>query len=79
MDQIWSDKLGLSSFRETDSVLINELNELLQKVETDMTIFFRELGSIQEPNIEELKFAFYDKGSIPKRNGMLARKMVGAS
>ena len=65
MNQIWSDKLGLSSFRESDSELINELNELLQKVETDMTIFFRELGSIQEPNIEELKFAFYDEGSIP--------------
>ena len=65
INQIWSNKLGLSQFKESDSELISELNELLQKVETDMTILFRELGSIKEPNIEELKFAFYDEGSIP--------------
>ena len=52
INQIWSDKLGLSQFKESDSELISELNELLQKVETDMTIFFRELGSIQDPKIE---------------------------
>ena len=66
INQMWSNKLGLSQFRESDSELISELNELLQKVETDMTIFFRELGSIQEPNIEQLIFAFYDEGSIPR-------------
>ena len=75
MNQIWADKLGLSAFIESDSELIIELNELLQKVETDMTIFFRELGSIQEPNIEELKFAFYDESSIPNEewNAWLAK------
>ena len=75
INQIWSDKLGISQFKENDSELISELNELLQKVETDMTIFFRELGSIKEPNIEELKFAFYDEDSIPNEewNAWLAK------
>ena len=75
MNQIWADKLGLSAFIESDSELIIEMNELLQKVETDMTIFFRELGSIQEPNIEELKFAFYDEKAIPNEewNAWLAK------
>ena len=30
-----------------------------------MTIFFRLLSSIREPEIEQLKFAFYDPESIP--------------
>ena len=40
-----------------------------------MTIFFRELGSIQDPNIEQLKFAFYDEKAIPKEewNAWLAK------
>jgi len=40
-----------------------------------MTIFFRELGAIQEPNIDLLKFAFYDEGSIPREewNSWLAK------
>ena len=62
INQIWSDRTFTV---QSDSELISELNELLQKVETDMTIFFRELGSIKEPNIDELKFAFYDEESIP--------------
>jgi serine/tyrosine/threonine adenylyltransferase len=40
-------KLGLKNFQaETDDVLIGELVEILQPVETDMTIFFRNLATI---------------------------------
>lgn len=47
----WNDmmaaKLGLKTFTaETDDPLIGELVEILQLVETDMTIFFRKLASI---------------------------------
>jgi uncharacterized protein YdiU (UPF0061 family) len=47
----WNDmmaaKLGLKTFSaETDDTLIGELVEILQLVETDMTIFFRQLASI---------------------------------
>ena len=66
INQIWSAKLGLSDFRSEDAELISELNELLQLVETDMTIFFRELGKCEVPNIENLQLAFYDVESIPK-------------
>ena len=66
INQIWAAKLGLSDFRAEDAELISELNELLQLVETDMTIFFRELGKCEDPNIDNLQFAFYDIESIPK-------------
>jgi len=66
INQIWAAKIGLSEFRAEDAELISELNELLQLVETDMTIFFRELGKCEDPNIDNLQFAFYDIESIPK-------------
>ena len=66
INQIWAAKLGLSDFRAEDAELISELNELLQLVETDMTIFFRELGKCKDPNIDNLQSAFYDIQSIPK-------------
>ena len=62
---MWVDKLGLGEFTESDEDLIAELVLILQSVETDMTIFFRLLSSISEPQIEQLKFAFYDKENIP--------------
>ena len=67
INQVWAAKLGLNEFKESDAELIAELNELLQKVETDMTIFFRELCKIQEPNINNLTYAFYDQNSIPEK------------
>ena len=45
--------------------MITELNDLLQKVETDMTIFFRELCNINEPDVQNLSYAFYNSESIP--------------
>ena len=64
-DSMWAAKLGITDFVESDNELISELNVLLQKVETDMTIFFRELCKIEQPDINELKFAFYDNENIP--------------
>ena len=65
-DEMWAAKLGISKFEESDIELITELNLLLQKVETDMTIFFRELGRIEDANINDLKYAFYDEQTIPE-------------
>jgi len=43
-----SEKLGLNSFQpETDIKLIEEIQEVLQLVETDMTIFFRKLSLLE--------------------------------
>ena len=66
INKTWAAKLGIDEFQETDSELIAKLNELMQKVETDMTILFRELCNIEEPNIDNLSYAFYDQESIPK-------------
>jgi len=62
---MWSNKLGLSEFKQGDGELIKELTATLQLVETDMTIFFRLLSSLNEPNIEHLRYAFYDESTIP--------------
>ena len=64
---MWSDKLGLRHFKEGDDQLIKELTANLQMVETDMTIFFRLLSTLKEPNIEHLRYAFYDEESIPRQ------------
>jgi len=65
-NEMWSDKLGFSKFESGDEEIIIELTSILQKVETDMTIFFRLLSSIKEPKIDHLKFAFYDENEIPE-------------
>ena len=62
---MWSNKLGLGHFNEEDGELINELTANLQLVETDMTIFFRLLSSLNEPNVELLQDAFYNEDTIP--------------
>lgn len=68
INQVWVNKLGLDQFKDGDGDLISELNELLQQVETDMTIFFRELCNLEYPDVENLTYAFYDSESIPKED-----------
>jgi uncharacterized protein YdiU (UPF0061 family) len=62
-------KLGLKTANEEDAVLIESLTELLQLVETDMTIFFRNLGSVQKkdsslPAFDTIKDAFYNEKDL---------------
>ena len=63
---MWINKLGLDEFKESDAELIRALTTNLQLVETDMTIFFRSLCSMEEPDIDHLHDAFYDEATIPK-------------
>ena len=45
--EMMAQKLGLDAFdRETDAELVSELLEILQFIETDMTIFFRKLAEL---------------------------------
>jgi len=72
-------KLGLLSLdREGDDKLVGELFELLQQVETDMTLFFRNLADVPvgEANddalVEPLRAAFYDEEAFaPARRAAL--------
>ena len=66
-NQMWAEKLGLDVFNTGDDKLITELTALLQSVETDMTIFFRLLSSIKEPEISHLNYAFYSGENIPEQ------------
>jgi len=73
-------KLGLLSLdREGDDTLVGELFELLQQVETDMTLFFRNLADVpvgeadDNALVEPLRAAFYDEGAFePARRAALA-------
>ena len=45
--QMMASKLGLHSYQaDTDAALISELEAILQLVETDMTLFYRQLGCV---------------------------------
>ena len=64
-NKMWADKLGFDAFKSEDEEIITELISILQTVETDMTIFFRLLSKIEKPNIEYIRYAFYDGEKIP--------------
>lgn len=57
-------KLGLQSEVDSDTSLIQDLEDLLQLTETDMTIFFRDLGAFKKGHASEgltlIKNAFYN-------------------
>jgi uncharacterized protein YdiU (UPF0061 family) len=62
-------KLGLEIRKDEDAILIESLIELLQLVETDMTIFFRNLGNVQKADsavivFDKIKEAFYDENNL---------------
>lgn len=58
--KMWMDKIGVENFDEREIGLVSELIALLEGTEIDMTIFFRLLSNIEGPDIEHLKFAFYN-------------------
>ena len=64
-DSMWAEKLGIAELTPGDEELVTDLTTMLQTVETDMTIFFRLLSSISEPEVSHLEHAFYDPDSIP--------------
>ena len=62
-------KLGLKISKDEDAILIESLTELLQLIETDMTIFFRNLSSVQKEDstevaLDKIKEAFYNEKDL---------------
>ena len=62
-------KLGLQIKKEHDIILIQSLTQLLEKVETDMTIFFRNLSNVTKTDSAETAFnsikeAFYNEKDL---------------
>ena len=54
----------MEQFNSEDEEIITELSNMLQTSEIDMTIFFRLLSSMEKPDVNELKFAFYNEEKI---------------
>ena len=63
---MWAGKLGLEEFSAGDEGLVTELTSILQRAETDMTVFFRLLSTIRRPDVDHLRFAFYNEDTIPE-------------
>ena len=59
---MWCNKLGLEKY---DEQLINDLITLLHRSETDMTLFFRKLASLEDTNIEHIHDCFYNLENVP--------------
>ena len=59
LEQMWTRKLGLTTFEPT---LIRELLRLMVRTKVDYTIFFRQLSSIPE-DLSPLKRSFYEPSS----------------
>ena len=62
-------KLGLQDKKESDLLLVGVLVELLEKVETDMTIFFRNLSTVSKDDsvtiaFNAIKEAFYNEKDL---------------
>ncbi|MFE0500364.1 YdiU family protein [Lysobacter soli] len=55
-------KLGLADYREDDTALMQQLQDLLTEGEIDMTLFFRGLADldVQAPDLGPMEDAFYD-------------------
>ncbi|WP_299777888.1 YdiU family protein [uncultured Formosa sp.] len=63
-------KIGLFQADENDLKLIQDLEDVLQMTETDMTIFFRNLSKIEKENVsnglEIIQDAFYNPKAMTK-------------
>ena len=69
-----ADKLGFVALHDADNTLLNEMFELLDSVETDMTLFFRQLAAIPVDGaadtaddrglVEPLRRAFYSEDAF---------------
>jgi uncharacterized protein YdiU (UPF0061 family) len=51
--QMMMNKLGLAEFNAGDQVLLEQLMEVLAEVETDMSLFYRKLALIHNPEIRQ--------------------------
>ena len=57
-----AEKLGLAHANESDSVLVQDLFRLMQKMQMDMTLFFRKLADVDlnAVSLEQFDSVFYD-------------------
>jgi protein adenylyltransferase len=63
--RMMADKLGLAALdREGDDRLLADLFELLQQVETDMTLFFRLLGNVPLAGLERGESSLDDRALV---------------
>ena len=68
--QMMRSKIGLFTEDETDLKLIQRLEDVLQMMETDMTIFFRNLSKFEKDKksngLDLIQDAFYNPQTMPK-------------
>jgi uncharacterized protein YdiU (UPF0061 family) len=74
LSEIVAAKLGLAEARDEDVALMNDLHDLLESAEVDMTLFFRALAdvAVDAPSLEPLRGAFYDEQKMRAHEGAFA-------
>lgn len=73
MQPMYADKLGLEQY---NAVLQNELHNILQLVETDMTIFYRQLSNLTTASLTQsddalfsiIRHAYYDLAALSSQD-----------
>jgi len=73
-----ANKFGLHEFTEDDTGLLNDLHKVFELIETDMSIFYRQLADfdVQHVNYSDadllklIEFAFYTPPSVDAGNAM---------
>jgi uncharacterized protein YdiU (UPF0061 family) len=69
------EKIGLTSWSESDAELLRGMFEALAEAETDFTLFFRNLAAVtpDKPSLEPLRRAFYTDAPRPLLESWLER------
>ncbi|HEY7241733.1 MAG TPA: YdiU family protein [Burkholderiales bacterium] len=69
------EKIGLTSWNESDVELLQGMFAALSEAETDFTLFFRNLAavSLERPSLEPLRRAFYSDAPRPRLESWLER------
>ncbi len=79
--EMMAQKLGLKTFKlDTDKFLVTELEKVLQRVETDMTIFYRKLADVspeQEMDDDSLLVPLLDAYYKPEELTVENKRYIG--
>ena len=75
-----TNKLGLHEFTDDDVGLLDELHKVFELIETDMTIFYRQLANVDAQSedysdldlLNLIEFAFYTKPSVDAEKAMMS-------
>jgi uncharacterized protein YdiU (UPF0061 family) len=78
LSEMLAAKFGWQKWQDNDAELVNEIFELMQRAEVDMTEFFRALAGIKQfaPDVAALRNAFYQPALYQNHRELFAHWLV---